>query len=274
MSHANSLSSRAVALGMHGLAAHLDEVSAEPWVLRLLDWEEQERATRGLARRIAAAHLGRFRPLADFDWSWPKRIDRDALEESFRLDFISQAENLILLGRNGVGKSMLAQNLCHQAILHGIPALFTTASALLSDLTERQSTHSLQHRLRHYARPKLLCIDEVGYLSYDSRAADLLFEVITRRYQRVSTIVTTNKPFTEWHEIFPNATSVVTLLDRLTHNAEIVQIEGESYRLKESRERADTRQSRRASLKRKKALTHSAPSIRTSRPAAITPPLH
>ena len=147
---------------------------------------------------------------------------------------------------------MLAQNLCYQAILHGIPALFTTASALLSDLTERQTTHSLQHRLRHYARPKLLCIDEVGYLSYDARAADLLFEVITRRYQRVSTIVTTNKPFTEWHEIFQSATSVVTLLDRLTHNAEIVQIEGESYRLKESRERADTRQSRRASLKRKK----------------------
>ena len=142
MSHADSLSSRAVALGMHGLAAHLDEVSAEPWVLRLLVWEEQERATRGLARRIAAAHLGRFRPLADFDWSWPKRIDRDALEESFRLDFISQAENLILLGPNGVGKSMLAQNLCYQAILHGIPALFTTASALLSDLTERPTTHS------------------------------------------------------------------------------------------------------------------------------------
>ena len=252
MSHVDSLSSRAVALGMHGLASHLDEVSAEPWVLRLLEWEEQERATRGLARRIAAAHLGRFRPLADFDWSWPKRIDRDALEESFRLDFISQAENLILLGPNGVGKSMLAQNLCYQAILHGIPALFTTASALLSDLTERQTTHSLQHRLRHYARPKLLCIDEVGYLSYDARAADLLFEVITRRYQRVSTIVSTNKPFTEWHEIFQSATSVVTLLDRLTHNAEIVQIEGESYRLKESRERADTRQSRRASLKRKK----------------------
>ena len=137
MSHANSLSSRTVALGMHGLAAHLDEVSAEPWVLRLLAWEEQERATRGLARRIAAARLGRFRPLADFDWSWPKRIDRDALEESFRLDFISQAENLILLGPNGVGKSMLAQNLCYQAILRGIPALFTTVSRAKCAQTEK-----------------------------------------------------------------------------------------------------------------------------------------
>ena len=102
MSHADSLSSRTVALGMHGLAAHLDEVSAEPWVLRLLEWEEQERATRGLARRIAAAP-GPIPTARDFDWSWPKRIDRDALEESFRLDFISQAENLILLGPNGVG---------------------------------------------------------------------------------------------------------------------------------------------------------------------------
>ena len=121
-----------------------------------------------------------------------------------------------------------------------------------ADRILRRSLYSVVFAPVSYTHLDVYKRQPLGYLSYDARAADLLFEVITRRYQRVSTIVTTNKPFTEWHEIFQSATSVVTLLDRLTHNAEIVQIEGESYRLKESRERADTRQSRRASLKRKK----------------------
>jgi DNA replication protein DnaC len=252
MTLADSLTERATTLGLHGLLSHLSEVAAEPWVAKLLDWEEHERASRGLARRIQAAHIGRFRPFADFDFSWPKRIDRDAIEEAFRLDFIQQGQNLVLLGPNGVGKTMIAQNLCYQAVLRGIPVLFTTASALLADLSERHTSYALQQRLRHYSRPKLLCIDEIGYLSYDARAADMLFEIITRRYQRVSTIISTNKPFAEWHEIFPNASSVVTLIDRLTHQAEIIQIEGESYRLKESRDSADQRLRRRTALKRPK----------------------
>ena len=251
MTAANSLAARATSLGLCGLLAHLSEVGSQPWVPALLDWEEAERAARGLARRIQAAHIGSFRPMADFDWAWPKKIDRDAVEEAFRLDFIPEGDNLVLVGPNGVGKTMIGQNLCYQAVLSGVPALFTTASALLADLSERHTSYALQQRLRHYARPKLLCIDEVGYLSYDARAADLLFEVITRRYQRVSTIVSTNKTFGEWHEIFPNATSVVTLIDRLTHQAEVLSIEGESYRLKESRERSEKKQqSRRAQRKK------------------------
>ena len=255
MTLADSMKQRATTLGLHGLLAHLEQVAHEPWVPMVLDWEEQERASRGLARRIQAAHIGRFRPMADFDWAWPDKIDRDAVEESFRLDFISQADNLVLLGPNGVGKTMIAQNLCYQAVLRGVPALFTTASALLADLSERHTSYALQQRLRHYSRPKLLCIDEIGYLSYDARAADLLFEVITRRYQRASTIVSTNKAFSEWHEIFPNATSVVTLIDRLTHQAEVLSIEGESYRLKESRERAEKKQQSRRSQRKKSSST-------------------
>ncbi len=252
MTLAESFQKRATTLGLHGLLAHLEEVQTQSWVPTLLDWEEKERAARGLARRIQAAHIGRFRPFCDFDFSWPTRIDRDAIEEAFGLDFIQRGDNLVLVGPNGVGKTMLAQNLCYQAVLRGLPALFTTASALLADLSERHSSFSLQQRLRHYARPKLLCIDEIGYLSYDARAADLLFEIITRRYQRVSTLISTNKPFADWHEIFPSATSVVTLIDRLTHQAEILLIEGESYRLKESRDSAEKRLHRRTLLKRAK----------------------
>lgn len=250
-----ALAERLRSLGLYGLLAHLSEVASQPWVGTLLQWEESERASRGLARRIQAAHIGRFRPMTDFDWTWPKKLDRDALDEAFRLDFIAQADNLVLLGPNGVGKTMIAQNLCYQAVLRGVPALFTTASALLADLSERHTSYGLQQRLRHYARPKLLCIDEIGYLSYDARAADLLFEVITRRYQRTSTIVSTNKPFAQWHEIFPNACSVVTLIDRLTHQAELLVIEGESYRLKESRERTEKKQLCRRALRKKTPST-------------------
>lgn len=254
MALADSLHDRAKALSLHGLCAHLSQVAAEPWVSTLLDWEEQERAQRGLARRIRTSRIGTFRQMADFDWSWPKKIDRDTIEEYFRFDFVSQADNLVLLGPNGVGKTMIAKNLCHQAILRGIPALFTTASALLADLCERHTSYALQQRLRFYARPKLLCLDEIGYLSYDTRHADLLFEVINRRYQRASTVVTTNKPFAQWHEIFPNASCVVALIDRLTHHAEVIPIDADSYRLKEARcrnaERAQQRADRNKSSKR------------------------
>ena len=193
--------------------------------------------------------------LHDFDWKWPRKVDRAQIEDLFTLDFVAEGANVVVLGPNGVGKTMIAQNLCYQAVLHGVPTLFTTASALLADLSERHTSYALQQRLRHYARPKLLCIDEIGYLTYDARAADLLFEVINRRYQRVSTIISTNKAFGHWHEIFASATSVVTLIDRLTHQAEILSIEGESYRLKESRERAENKQLSRRSQRKKSSAS-------------------
>jgi DNA replication protein DnaC len=145
---------------------------------------------------------------------------------------------------------MLAQNLAHQALLKGHTVLFTSASDLLSDLTQRDSAHLLQLRLRRYARPKLLVIDELGYLSYDHRHADLLFEVISRRYLKAPTIITTNKPFSDWNDVFPNATCVVTLIDRLTHRAEVIQIDADSYRLKEAKERSADKAKRRAARRK------------------------
>jgi DNA replication protein DnaC len=237
---------RAQRLGLFGLCAHFCELGQQPWVPTLLNIEEAERQKRSLQRRLHSAHLGSFRLMCDFDWFWPKRIDRDHVEDLFTLGFLNEGENLLLLGPNGVGKTMIAQNVGHQALLAGHTVLFSSASALLNDLGERDSCWARNQRLRRYVRPQLLLIDEVGYLSYDNRHADLLFEVITRRYERrVSTVITTNKPFSQWNEVFPNAACVVTLIDRLTHRAELVQIEADSYRLKEAKLRAADKAKRR-----------------------------
>ena len=241
MTEPDTQRARAAALNLHGLLAHWNEVAAEPWVMQLLGWEEQERARRGLERRARSAHIGRFKPLCDFNWSWPKRCDRSTFEALMSLDFLKDATNVVLVGPNGVGKTTLARNLAHQALVHGHTVLFTSAGQLLGDLAALDSDSALRRRLRHYTAPTLLMIDEVGYLSYSNRHADLLFELISRRYEQKSTVVTTNRPFAEWHDVFPNAACVVSMVDRLMHNAEIVAIDAESYRVKEARERAEQR---------------------------------
>ena len=209
---------------------------------RLLQWEEAARQQRSLDRRVRAARIGRFKPLCDFDWHWPKRCDRGVIESLMTLDFLQDHSNVILIGPNGVGKTMIAQNLAHQALIAGANVLFTTAGPLLGELAALDSDLALRRRLKHYARPDLLIIDEVGYLSYGNRHADLLFELISRRYEQQSTLVTTNRPFSEWGEVFPNAACVVSLVDRLLHHAEIIGLEGESYRLREARERSERKQ--------------------------------
>jgi DNA replication protein DnaC len=125
---------------------------------------------------------------------------------------------------------MIAQNIAHQAVLAGHHVLFTTAAELLLDLGSRDSARALARRLSFYGHRGLLVIDELGYLSYDARAADLLFQVVSRRYERRSLAITTNLPFSDWPTIFPNAGSAVALIDRLVHHAEIITIEGDSYR--------------------------------------------
>ena len=247
----DTLMERAKALKLYGLLAHWEQIAQTDWIEPLILWEEQERARRGLQRRLKGAHLGRFKPLADFDWKWPSQCDRQGVEDLMSLGFVEETANAVLVGPNGVGKSTIARNIAHQAVLAGHTVRFTSASQMLNELAAQDGDNALRRRLALYARPRLLVIDEVGYLSYSNRHADLLFEIVSRRYEEKSTLITTNRPFSEWNEVFPNAACVVSLIDRLVHHAEIIQIEGESFRLKEAKERNEQRRKQRAANKPK-----------------------
>ena len=236
------LQSQLLQIGLNATAHGLDDFIARAvksrWSPQLMleelaRSEIRERSRRSLERRLQLARIGRFRPMADFNWNWPKKIDRSTIERALTLDFIPDARNFIVMGTNGLGKTMIAQNIAHAAAQAGYTVLFRTASDLLADL-HCDSPQILRRRLQHYARPALLCIDELAYLSYDPDAADLLYELVSRRYERRSILITTNKAFKDWNTVFPNATSIATLLDRLTHHADITLIEGQSYRVRES----------------------------------------
>lgn len=246
------LRERARKLGLYGIVNCWDEVGECEWIAQLLQIEEAERSRRSLERRIRNAKLGRFKPICDFDWSWPTKIDREVVEEVLGLGFLDEAANVILAGPNGVGKTTIAANIAHQALLKGHTVRRATASEMLNDLAAQDSSSALQRRLRRYVTPTLLVVDEVGYLSYDGHHADLLFEVISRRHEHKPIVLTTNRPFAEWDEVFPNASCVTALVDRLVHKAEIIAIEGESYRAKEARERAERKAKERKTRRKRK----------------------
>lgn len=231
------------AIGLAHTAASLDDLvalatkrrwSATQILEHIAEAELRERARRSLERRIGRSRLGGFKPLAEFDWSWPKHIDREAVESAARLDFLADARNVVLVAPQGLGKTMIAQNIVHAALLAGHSALFITAAQMLLDLGAQESVRALDRRLRYYTSRPLLCIDEIGYLSYDARNADLLFQVVSRRYERKSLVMTTNLAFSDWPTIFPNAACTTALIDRVVHHAEIIAIEGDSYRRREA----------------------------------------
>jgi DNA replication protein DnaC len=183
----NSLSAQLRQIGLCAVPAQLDDFiahatksrwSAHQILEQLVKAEGVERSRRSLERRLRISGIKSFKPMADFDWAWPAKIEREVIERALTLDFLGEARNLVMVGRNGLGKTMIAQNLCHTAVLAGHSVLFRSAAALLEDL-HRQSPEGRRRKLRTYANVGLLCIDEVGYLSFDDKAADLLYESST-----------------------------------------------------------------------------------------------
>lgn len=250
-----TLAESLAALGLRHAAAHLDDLVATSTKKRLgpletieqlVEREGQHRAKKSLERRLARSRIGRFKPIADFEWDWPKRIDRDAIEAALRLEFLDGGRNIILVAPQGLGKTMLARNIANQAVLAGHSVLFVTAAQLLLDLAAQDSARTLERRFRHYCRPTLLCIDEIGYLSYDARNADLLFQIVSRRYEHKSIVMTTNLAFSDWPTIFPNATCATALIDRTVHHADVIAIEGDSYRRREAETDKKARRTKKA----------------------------
>jgi DNA replication protein DnaC len=239
----NDLAARLANISLKAMAKNLDgfisRAAKNQWPARtileeLYNIEIEERSRLSLERRLRFAGIGRFKPIADFDWNWPAKIDRDIISQALTLDFIREGRNIILLGGNGLGKTMIAKNIAHAAVLAGHSVLFRSAADIIHSL-QCDSPMLRRRRLQAYATPDILTVDELAYLSYDDNAADLLYEVVSRRYERRSIIITTNREFNDWNQVFPNATSITALLDRLTHHADITAIEGESYRVHESK---------------------------------------
>lgn len=237
-------------LGLRATSETLDDLVAlatrERWgpaqlLEHIVDLDEKDRVRRSLERRFSDSHLGRFKPMLEFDWGWPTKIDRALVERALSGDYLTDARNIVLAAPQGLGKTMIAQNLAHQAILKGRSVLFLTVAQLLLDLGAQESSRSLDRRLKHYAKVSLLVLDEVGYLAFDNRNADLFFQVVSRRYEKKSLVLTTNLAFSDWPTVFPNATCATALIDRVIHHADVISIEGESYRLREAKEHAGRR---------------------------------
>lgn len=204
------------------------------YLAELVKTEADLRRDRATNRRINLARFPQIKTLEQFKFSWPKKINRTAVKNLFRLKFIEDLSNVIFLGGVGLGKTHLATALGYQACLQGHSVLFCSAVDAINNLIAAQSTGRFKNEMQKYYKPSLLIIDELGYLPIDKTGADMLFQIISKRYEHGSLIITTNRAFKDWPEIFNNdSTLTAALLDRLLHHTQTVVIEGKSYRMKE-----------------------------------------
>ena len=218
------------ALAKQAAAKHWSHLE---YLERLLEGEYQLRQTRAAERRIHAARFGAIKTLDNFEWDWPKKINEAQIRHLFRLGFVAQKSNVIFMGRCGTGKTHLAAALGYHACQQGHSVLFTSAIEALNRLVAAKAAHRLKAEFRRYLAPSILAIDELGYLPLDKAGADLLFQLISQRYEQGSLVLTTNLEYKRWSEIFNNDAGLTSaILDRVLHRADTVIIEGKSYRLK------------------------------------------
>jgi DNA replication protein DnaC len=215
------------------------QISHVDYLAELVEGEVHRREQRSLQRRLNAARVPVLKSLDDFDWNWPAKINRPQVQQLFRLAFVTDHQNVVFVSNVGLGKTHLMSALALAACERGYSVRFTTAVEIINTLTAAQRVGSFKRMLGKYVRPTVLAIDELGYLPIDKAGGDALFQVISQRYEHGSTLVTTNRIFKRWPEIFNNDTTLTTaLLDRLLHHCEVVAIEGKSYRMKDKIEDA------------------------------------
>jgi DNA replication protein DnaC len=175
-----------------------------------------------------------LKTLDDFEWNWPKKINRPQIQNLFRLAFIADKTNVVFISTVGLGKTHISLALGHAACVNGHSVLFTTAVDIINTLAAAQAVGRLKREFRRYLNPALLIIDELGYLPIDKHGADLLFQIISQRYERAPMVITTNRAYKHWSQIFNNDSTLTSaILDRVLHHVDTVIIEGKSYRTKE-----------------------------------------
>jgi len=208
--------------------AHLD------YLQRLVEGESRARQGRAIERRVRAARFPVVKTMDQFRWDWPKKINEMQVKNLFRLTFVEKKINVVVMGGVGLGKSHIASALGYEACQRGHTVLFTTAVDALNNLVAAQAAQRLKVELKRYLAPAVLVLDELGYLPLDKTGADLLFQIISQRYERSTLIITTNKAYKNWPEIFNHDAGITSaILDRVLHHAETVVIEGKSYRMKD-----------------------------------------
>ena len=208
--------------------------SHQDYLATLVDGEATLREMRSIERRVAAARFPTLKTMADFQWSWPEKINRPQIQNLFRLDFLDTNTNVVLIGNVGLGKTHIAIALAHAACQRGYSVLFTSAVDIINTLIAAQAAGTLKRQLAHYLRPRVLVCDELGFLPIDKQGADLLFQIISHRYERAPIIFTTNRVYKRWAQIFNNDSTLTSaILDRVMHHVETVVIEGKSFRMKD-----------------------------------------
>ena len=230
-------------LHLHHIQSHYQAVATKAaeqhhshvdYLAQLIEGETTLRENRSIERRLKNARFPVLKTLDEFQWSWPKKINRLQIQNLFRLAFIATQTNVVLIGNVGLGKTHLSIALGHAACLNGHTVLFTTAVDIINTLAAAQSAGRLKRELHRYLKPAVLIVDELGYLPIDKHGADLLFQIISQRYEGAPMVITTNRAYKHWSQIFNNDSTLTSaILDRVLHHAETVIIEGTSFRMKD-----------------------------------------